>query len=63
LTEKGLEKAPNVKRRYSLLKSFFIRILGVDTLTASEDACRIEHVISQISFEKLREHMREMVEK
>ncbi len=29
----------------------------MDTETAQQDACRIEHVISQISFEKLREHV------
>ena len=57
LTEKGLEEATNVKRRYSLLKSFFIRILGVDTLTASEDACRIEHIISPESISKIDEHL------
>ena len=55
LTEKGLQEAANVKKRYNSLKSFFIRVLGVDTLTASDDACRIEHIISPESINKIDE--------
>ena len=36
--------------------------LGVSRETAVEDACRIEHVISQESFEKIRAHVTEMKE-
>jgi hypothetical protein len=36
--------------------------LGVDEVTASEDACRIEHVISQKTFEKIREHVARLTE-
>jgi len=53
LTEKGLEEAANVKRRYNLLKSFLVSILGVDTVTATEDACKIEHIISPESLDKI----------
>ena len=35
---------------------------GVDPETAERDACRMEHVISQESFEKIRAHVREMNE-
>jgi len=57
LTEKGLGEAANVKRRYNLLKSFFVRIVGVDTATAAEDACRIEHIISPESLDKIDEQL------
>lgn len=57
LTEKGLEEAANVKRRYNLLKSFFVRILNVDATTAAEDACRIEHIISPESINKIDEQL------
>ncbi len=57
LTGKGLNEAANVKKRYNLLKSFFVRILGVDTATAAEDACRIEHIISPESLDKIDEQL------
>ncbi len=57
LTEKGLEEAANVKRRYNLLKAFFVRILNVDAATAAEDACRIEHIISPESINKIDEQL------
>lgn len=57
LTEKGLNEAANVKRRYNLLKSFLVRVLGVDTATATEDACRIEHIISPESLDKIDEQL------
>ena len=57
LTEKGHKEAASVKKRYNLLKSFFVRILGVDTATAAEDACRIEHIISPESLAKIVEQL------
>jgi len=57
LTEKGHKEATKVKRRYNLLKSFLVRILGVDTATAAEDACRIEHIISPESLDKIDEQL------
>ncbi len=62
LTDAGRALAEQVYERHTLLTRF-LTALGVDRDTAQQDACRIEHVISQLSFEKLREHMREMVEK
>ena len=53
LTEKGKEIATKILDRHKIISDFFIS-LGVDETTASEDACRIEHVISDVSFEKLK---------
>ena len=53
LTEKGKDIASKILDRHKIISDFFIS-LGVDEATASEDACRIEHVISDESFEKLK---------
>ena len=53
LTEKGKDIASKILDRHTIISDFFIS-LGVDEYTASEDACRIEHVISDKSFEKLK---------
>jgi Mn-dependent DtxR family transcriptional regulator len=60
LTDAGRALAEQVYERHTLLTRFLIE-LGVDPDTAQQDACRIEHVISQISFEKLQEHMTQMI--
>lgn len=57
LTNKGFEVAANVRRRYGLLKTFLMTVLGVDAITASDDACRIEHVISSESLNRIDEHL------
>lgn len=49
LTENGLEIAKRVYHRHSILTSFLTG-LGVDSAIAREDACRIEHLISEESF-------------
>ena len=55
LTPSGQEIAERVYERHRFLSDWLIA-LGVDEMTAVQDACRIEHVISQQSFAKLREH-------
>ena len=53
LTAEGLEKAMATYERHILLTKFFTDI-GVNPETAAEDACRIEHHISQESFDALK---------
>ena len=55
LTEKGSEIAEKMYERHKFLSEGLIR-LGVDPKIAVEDACRIEHVISQETFEALKKH-------
>lgn len=57
LTEAGLEVAERTYTRHKVLTEVFVR-LGVSPEQASEDACRIEHVISNESFEALKKHIR-----
>lgn len=56
LTDAGSEIAERMYERHTLLSSFLIK-LGVDEKVAVEDACRIEHVISPETFQKLKEHV------
>lgn len=59
LTEKGREKANRVYERHRLISDYLIKALGVDQKNAGVDACRIEHVISEASFEKIRKWIQE----
>lgn len=56
LTESGKEIADMIYERHELLSSWLVR-LGVDPKIATEDACRIEHVISKESFEAIKRHI------
>lgn len=54
LTEAGKEVAEEVYNRHLLLTSFLHEILGVSMENAQLDACKIEHVVSAETVEKLR---------
>ena len=56
LTEKGEDIALRVYDRHKTLISFLVKI-GVDEATAREDACKLEHDISEESFNALRRHL------
>ncbi len=60
LTESGREIAEMIYERHQLFSRFLIK-LGVDPEIATEDACRIEHVISAESFEALKKYVTENV--
>ena len=57
LTDAGEEKAKHIYERHTVLSKLLMR-LGVDEETATEDACRIEHYISDKSFDAIKAHMR-----
>lgn len=54
----GQEIAERIFERHTILTRVLVN-LGVDPVVASEDACRIEHVISEESFAALKAHARE----
>ena len=62
LTDSGRAIAEMIYERHQLL-SRGLMSLGVDEHTATEDACRIEHVISQESFEAIKRHLHMTAEK
>ncbi len=57
LTESGREIAMKIYTRHRILSSFLVK-LGVEPETADSDACRIEHVISDETFEKISEFIK-----
>ena len=59
LTESGLSVAEKIYDRHTTL-SKALMALGVDKETAVEDACKIEHVISEETFAAIKKHMQQM---
>ncbi|MGN1015969.1 MAG: metal-dependent transcriptional regulator [Faecousia sp.] len=60
LTELGRETASKIYERHTVLRDMLLR-LGVDEQTASTDACRIEHVISDTSFQAIQKHLKKNI--
>ena len=58
LTEAGRAAAEKIYNRHTTLTKF-LSLLGVDEAIAEDDACRIEHVISEETFEALCRHRKE----
>lgn len=59
LTEKGLVIAERMFERHQLIAKALIA-LGVDEETAYHDSCLIEHDISDISFQKIKEYLNKL---
>ena len=55
LTEEGLKVARRTYERHEVLTKIFVK-LGVSEAVASEDACRIEHIISDETFTALKKY-------
>ncbi len=56
LTESGKAVAEKIFERHTLITEMLISF-GVDKETAADDACKIEHVISDESFEAIKKHL------
>ena len=56
LTDTGREVAEKIYNRHTLLTKFLTSI-GVDAETAAEDACKLEHHISDITYEAIKKHI------
>ncbi len=59
LTQKGRDIAESIYERHNVLTRMLIA-LGVDEETAREDACKIEHGLSDSSFRQIKEHLKEI---
>ena len=57
LTEAGEEKAKRIYERHTLLTQLLIN-LGVDEQIAAYDACRVEHYISDTTFDAIKAHVK-----
>ncbi len=58
LTESGLKTAQKIYERHSVLTEF-LKSLGVDEETADEDACKMEHVISDTTLGAIKKFVTE----
>ncbi len=56
LTESGREAAAKTYERHTILTELFVR-LGVDPTTASEDACKVEHDLSDETFRAIKTYV------
>ncbi len=59
LTDSGKAVAEKIFERHTVISGMLIR-LGVDPETAADDACKIEHAISDASFEAIKQHLQMM---
>ena len=57
LTESGREVAERIYERHRILSEILMR-LGVDEKTATDDACKMEHYISDTSFSAIKAHLK-----
>lgn len=60
LTEKGRKIAESMYERHILISDWLI-FLGVDKKTAVDDACKMEHAMSEKSFLAIKEHIEKMM--
>ena len=56
LTEKGLDVASKVYKKHQVIAKALMS-LGVEEETAYKDSCKIEHDISDVSFNKIKEYL------
>ena len=61
LTDAGLEIGKKIFDRHTLLSALLVR-LGVSEETAAEDACKMEHAISDESFEAIKRYVTDFVD-
>ncbi|MDR3130385.1 MAG: metal-dependent transcriptional regulator [Treponema sp.] len=55
LTSSGEKQATEIRKRHYFLTSFLHGVLGVDPETAEKDACKMEHILSETTLEKMKE--------
>jgi DtxR family Mn-dependent transcriptional regulator len=60
LTENGEKTAVKIKRRYETIRLFLQNVLDIDAETAAKDACRIEHLISSQTADRINRHIEEL---
>jgi len=56
-TEKGLKRAEGVYERHRIIGQYLMMTLGLDHSLADADACRIEHIISKETFQRIKKYV------
>ena len=62
LTEKGIKEAEKILDKHRTIKMFLVECLGLDEKTASEEACKLEHALSDEILERLKIFMEKFKE-
>lgn len=62
LTDAGAAYGDSVLERHNTLTRFFSEVLGVEPDIAEDEACCIEHVISEDTFQRWTEHIRALLD-
>ena len=62
LTDSGMQKASAVYERHTFIAKFLEQALGVDHETAVQDSCRMEHIISEKSFQRMKKYVEQCKE-
>lgn len=62
LTEEGRSRAKAVYKRHATLQKFLADVLNVEPDIAEKDACRMEHIISEETFQSIRKMLKEFEE-
>lgn len=60
LTQEGLDHANEIYDRHKSITAFLIKVLNLDEETAATDACRMEHILSPITCQKIKEYLNEV---
>lgn len=58
LTPKGAGIASCIRKRHDIIRRYLVEVLEVEEQTARNDACRMEHAISEETTEKLKEQLK-----
>lgn len=58
LTDAGREKAEKVYERHELITDFLVKTTGVSKNIAEEDACKIEHILSNETFTGIKDYLK-----
>lgn len=57
LTETGLKKAKNIFEKHQILTYFLVKTAGVSKEIAEDDACKMEHIISEETFSGIKKFL------
>lgn len=57
LTSKGKKTAEKITERHNIISKFMIDVLGVSKETADAESCRIEHIVSDETIDRIKEKL------
>ena len=55
ITQSGIDEAMKVYTKHHTLENFFEKVLGIEKAEASENACKIEHIVSQNILDEMQD--------